>query len=343
MNKVLQLIKNFESIVDSKLSQHKRQLPKGKIREIVKATLMAASQEKWGKIQDQQSIEIAIDWAVKNNLPVNISLFYAIEAHARSCFKILNWTYNVPRFGDIWAMHWFDLLDQKVKMVYPHGLNIVIVDESKISSLMGWSYDDMNLRKSIVRGLIPSAMRLSIMDMPSLALGTEVPLANPAKILTVLTSTQFLDEEKQKAIASTANLYARGDRNWSNVQSQVDPSIWDRAIFIAQQMDLHSSARKDTDWVRRIVFQGQPYIDGCILRKERWSPNIWDEGNPQHGGALPSSDFLDNLEGKKVVKMIPESRLVTEGRIPCKVPVKDFQAFTDIPIPWDGEVELYWK
>lgn len=341
MNTVQQLVNNLELVVESKLSQHKRQLPRGKTKEVIKATLMAASQEKWGKIQDQQSIEAAIYWAVKNNSPVNISLFYAIEAHARSRFKILNWRYNVPRFGDIWAMHWFNLLDQKVKAVYSPGLNIVIVDESKISCLMGWSHNNMNLRKSIVRGLVPSTMQLSIVDTPSLALGKETPLVDPRQVLAVLTSTQFLDEEQQKVIASS--LYTTKEPDWSNIQSQVVPNIWNKASFIAQQMVLHSSARKDADWVRTSVFHGQPYIDGCILRKGRWSPNVWDRAAPQHGGAVPVTDFLDNPEGKKVVEIIPESMLELEGRIPHKAPVKDFQSFTDIPIPWDGEVELYWK
>jgi hypothetical protein len=327
----------MNDVINLRLSEYKKPISSNNdIEDVIFLILQGASRVKNGNLIDTPNIKKAISWAVNRGLPVNISLLWTIGAHARSSFKILDWQYNVPRLGDIWALYWFHYLDQKVKTVYPPGIHIVLIDEISLSNLMGWNNNEMDLRKKIFRELIPKDLKVSIFDLPDFP---EFKIYIPAledETLMVLTSSEIISTEIQISIAE--ELYKKHDKSWEEIKGKVGLSKWNDAQEIVNQMSRIKTARKETDWVSNFVFDNVPYIDGCILKKGRWSPDIWDSTSPQHGGAL----LVYDGDRKFSVKIVPEFRLIGEKRNPVSIPISEFQALIKDPLPWSGEVMLYW-
>jgi hypothetical protein len=331
------LIETISGVINLRLSEYKAPIPQGSsVEDAIFLILQGASRVKNGNLIDTPNIKRAISWAVKQGVPINISLLWAIGAHARSSFKIIDWQYNIPRLGDIWALYWFRYLDQKIKTIYSPGIHIVLIDEVSLSNLMGWDNYEMNLRKNIFRELIPKDLKVSIFDLPDFP---EFKIDIPAledETLMVLTSSEMISTDLQISISE--ELYKKHDKSWEDIKEKVGLSIWNNAQKIVSQMSRIKIARKETNWISNFVFNDVPYIDGCILKKGRWSPDIWDSTSPQHGGSLLVYDG-----GRKFsIRIIPEFRLAEEKRNPFKVPISEFQELIKDPLPWFGEVMLYW-
>jgi len=325
------------NVVDSRISEYKVPKSNGEgIEDIIFSILVASSRERINNLTDVASIQKAISWAVSRNVPVNISLLWALSAHARSSFKIFDWECNVPRLGDIWALYWFYYLNQKVKIIYPPGINIVLVDEVPLSRLMGWSEVDMDIRRNILRLIGPKESSVNIVGMPDFTPSQSEVFVLPAEIFSVLTSSEIINVDIQ--IDITDDLYCSQNKSWETIKEKVGIAKWNDAEEVATQMSRIKLARKETDWVRSSVFSGDPYIDGSFLKKGRWCPDIWDAAMPQHGGSLLTYDGERNFS----VKVVPEFRLDKDMRMPCRVLVDEFQEFASDLLPWKGGIMLYW-
>jgi hypothetical protein len=103
--------------------------------------------------------------------------------------------------------------------------------------------------------------------------------------------------------------------------------------------------RKEQNWIGSL-FNNEPFIDGCIVRKGRWCPKIWVSAFPYHGGGLvDDADSAlpgDPAFGRYEVEVVPENRLI-EIATPFKIPVSNFQPYCEHEIPWGKEVTLFWQ
>ena len=333
-----QVRRQIEVAVARRMSTNKSPIPQGMETKLaVLKILLGASQE---KIADQAGIERAISWAVDHNQPVNISLVWTVCAHARSVFKITDWKYNLPRLAELWAIGWFDYLNRKIKRFYAPGIHLVITDEVPIAGLLGWREDELLLRQQVLKSLLPDFIQ--IVSLPNFS--DLIPLETPVEqILTILTIVDNIDVELQKEISS--DLYIKAQKDWNLIKRRVGDHHWNQATDIVTQMNSINENRKRCNWVGNVAFNDQPYVDGCLIRKKRWSPEIWKYALPYHGGSLLNTG-AGNDEAKFSVHVVPEARLIEQGKIPYKIKISDFYDLVDSSIlPWhaDEQMTFFWK
>lgn len=329
-------IATMKSVVDFKVASLPYKVAPGKIEDTIFTRLMSSSKEKKILPKEESLIREAIGWSVANGQPINLSIFWGLGGQARSCFKIKDWSVNLPRLGDIWGLNWFDFLNRKIAQVYSPGINLVLVDETPTLKLLGWTAEEIEVRKDVLKKFLPGKF-VQVMDMPDFVLPKREVITNPAQILAILTSIEDVDHDLQVRVAS--ELYNHSTKDWGDIEKMAGAEEWARIGEIVKKMQLYSIARKEARWVENFVFKEQPFIDGCLTQRRRWCPDIWGMALPYHGGAL-----LDNGEKNRFsIKIIPEHRLVLEGRTPVKVDVREFQEFSGTPLPWEGEVTLYWN
>lgn len=334
----------MDSVVKTRMGSFNDKSFKGlSLNEIVFSILMAQSINAERKnMLDIVQIQNAIKFAIERKEPINLSFVWTVCGHARTKYKVLDWHINLPRIADLWALYWIKSLNDKVKLFYPPGLKVVIIDEVPLARIGGWSDEDMRIRKSIMQNILPKQSGIEFADLPNFELNGLDPGFETQQVLTILSSTDILDEETQAMVAT--DLYLKRDKDWEYIKSCVGHK-WDQAIDIVRQMNGINAVRKEVNWIGGL-FDNQPFIDGCIVRKGRWCPKIWVNAFPYHGGGL-----VDNANGalpgdppfgRFEVEVVPEARLIDVAR-PFKVPISDFQKYCDFPIPWEGDVTLFWQ
>lgn len=344
MNHLQLVLNQMQSVADLRLKSFDLQPFKSKNQvEKILGVLMGKSVNAEKKnCNIDINLRPAVEFAITNNYPINLSIVWTICGHARTKYKILDWEVNLPRIADIWALYWFKILNDKVKLFYPPGLKIVIIDEVPLAKIAGWSDSEMQIRKSIMQKLLPKQSGIEFADLPNFELNGKIISYETQQVLTILSSTDILDEGMQVLVAN--DLYIKRDKDWEYIKNTVGCK-WDQAIDIVRQMNGINAVRKEVNWIGSL-FDGQPFIDGCIVRKGRWCPKIWVNAFPYHGGGLIDDGHGalpgDSQFGRFEVEVMPESRLSEVARS-FKVPISDFQKYCDFPIPWEGNVTLFWQ
>lgn len=276
--------------------------------------------------EEQDKVRAAIAFAVNASLPVNVSFLWGLGGNANSKWKFLQPHLNLPRLGDFWAFVWLDMLDRKIKTVYPAGCRFAIVDETPMLKLIPRCNEIQiaERRQALmpIRELLPQIELYDLPDFPGLSSDLPLAEAHPGEILAILLSRPDLELAIgcDKTEALYQDLYRTRDKDWARIRSAVPDGLWQEAVAVRAETSRINQLRKETNWIGQKLFGGAPYIDGALTEKGRWCPRIWPETStsPQHGGTT-----LKVGEGTFSVGVELESRL-TKTHVPVYLDPSEF-------------------
>lgn len=326
-------LERMDSIVLGRLDSyesHKR----GKLIDNIVGILLASSKNK-GKGMGRNWIEkiyLAVEWAITNDQPINISLAWACGTISLSSYKFLEVTNNLPRLGDIWTLFWFKILNQKIQTLYSPGIKLVIIDEVPHGIIIGRTKQEIRMRQSaiayIAREITPF---IEIVSLPFFQYDGTV--GNPCndEILAILMSLPLPISPEVSELC-----YRTRVKPWKDIMEMVPGSSWKQAENLRIQMKKVDAQKKESNFTANL-FDGNPFLEACIVDKGRWSPDIWNMAFPQHGGTV-----LDNAGGNRFsISCIPEARLLGNGHRPVFIDSFDFRDFSTEKVP-DSPFVFYW-
>jgi hypothetical protein len=291
---------------------------------------------------EQAKMMRAIVSARKEGRPINVSFLWALGGISRSTMKFFDSHLNLPRLGDFWAFFWLEMLNRKIRTIFPLGCKFVIIDEVPIIKLIPeWDQEKIDLRKKAFASALQQFPNIRIRDLPDFVGHRPVGMLKApenAEVLAVLTSRSELENvlgtDKMELIYRDYAISRQ--RDWETIKGLVPCNLWEHAIQIRREADRIQLARKETNWVKREVFCGQEYIDGALTEKGRWCPSIWPETStsPQHGGSVVKAQE----GGKFSVAIVPEYRLIDTHQ-PVYVSTHDLEVSTKS----SENMVFYWE
>lgn len=325
-------LQRMEAVVEKRLCGYIPHKWGGKIENVV-GILLSGSKDKGKKMEENwlEKIRSAVEWAVIYGQPINISLAWACGTTAMSSYKFID-SNNLPRLGDIWTLFWFSMLNQKVQVLHPPGIRLVIIDEVPHGLIVGRTEEEIALRQGVMRALaLKYAPFTEIVSLPFFRYDGIVDKPCNEEVLAILMSLPGSIPEEVCELC-----YRVRNKPWGRIQQVVSEGQWKKAVDIRIAMKRVDAGKKETHFTASL-FCGAPFIEACIVEKGRWSPDIWSMAFPQHGGTALDTKGQNRFS----ISCVPEVRLLSNGHEPVMVSSRDFQAFSELEVP-NSPFTFYW-
>lgn len=236
------------------------------------------------------------------NKPITISLSLAVGCKIPNPLKFNE--FDTPTFGWLHLAWFFSLLNEKVKLIYPPGVEIVLFDEAKLFE------HEMNL-PNVDTFLHQVETLFRAMDAPIKIIpltkemipgaANVVPVHVPDEIVYAMVCS--LPEMTDTVVMDP--LYARRAKDLPAARQRVGEALWQKATTIAGTVSAVLTLRKQQGLFQRLA--GENLLDACITDKtERL---VFDVTSPcliNHG--VPVVD-IDPLTGRYKLFVTPIYRV----------------------------------
>ncbi len=279
-----------------------------------------------------QSWTLVINDCVKNNQPVTLSMSLAIGTRIPNRLKYFD-DVNLPTFGWMYFFFFIRLLHEKVKLVYPPGIKMVIFDEAWLfGRYLGISRDIIEVNLKAVQRII------DLMDVPVeiiLMQEEHFDLAEVNQIEPRVSLSQVygflcsLPEMNNPAVMH--HLYRRRKRNYTKIQMAAG-ALWEEAQKKCGQVAQYLAWRKKTNLFGRLISGN--YIDTTITDKDERLVLDITCSLMNHG--MPVTRYNNN--GMLKVDIVPEYRI--PGEYESVAPVWIQKA--DFGIDMEGSFKFYY-
>ncbi|MBD3353837.1 MAG: hypothetical protein GF364_20310 [Candidatus Lokiarchaeota archaeon] len=296
--------------------------------------ILLSASEKGIKIPDSQieKWKMVVEGFVKRNEPVTLAMSLAVGTRIPNRLKFFD-DVNLPTLGWMYFFYFFQMLNQKICMVYPSGIRLVIFDEAWLfGKYLGVSREfiEINLRavKKIIE-LMKVPVEIILMkekDFDLAEVDKIEPKVNLSQIYGFLCSLPDMNNPN-----IMHSLYRKRKRNYQIIQREAG-DLWKEAETKAKRVAQYLTWRKQSNLFGNLI--GEEYIDTTITDKDGRLVLDITCALMNHGMPVVRCNDLGLLK----VDIVPEYRIPVD--YPNAVPV--WINKSDLIPDMDGNFKFYY-
>jgi len=264
---------------------------------------------------DVQGLTAVVSSCITRQEPILISLAFAVGMRIPNPLKFRDRT-NLPHLGWMHFFWFFKVLHERVSLVYPPGIRVVMFDETTLFGHF-FGVDLVSSQRCIAasRRLIDAlGTPVEIMSM----IKEDFPVAEVDRMITLHISDERI--YSMVGILPAMNnpeflrLYHQSrDRDYTRLRQVAGP-LWVEAFDIAAQVDRCMAYRKQANLFSRWLGTDR-YIDASLTEKPNrvcFKPSV---GLINHGMPIVTID----AKGKYKMSIVPEYRVTEETPVTIDV------------------------
>lgn len=296
--------------------------------------ILLASSEK--RIAVSESLKsrwrAVIDSCIGEDLPITLTMSLAVGTRIPNRLKFFD-NVNLPTFGWLYFLFFFQMLNEKVRLVYPPGIKLVIFDEAWLfGKYLGIEQSEIEVNLRAVEKLI-AAMEVPVEII--LMREGHFNLAEVNDINARVTHSQIygflcsLPEMTNPAVMHS--LYRRRSRDYDKIRLAAG-DLWDKAQENTRRVAQFLTWRKKVDLFRNLL--GCRYIDTTITDKDERLVLDITCSLMNHGMPVVRC----NAQGLLKVDIVPEYRIPSEYQNVVPVWIKK----SDLGVSIEGSFKFYY-